>query len=207
MTKSEFLAQLQAALNRLPQSEIDQSLAFYGEVIDDRIEDGMSEQDAVAQLGDINQIAAQIIAEAPFVSRTVAKAKSNKTNLALVIILLVVLSPLWLPLAVAVFVTVAAIFLTVWIVILSLWTAVLALFVTGCAGVVALFFLLATGYPLAGLLSAGGGLVCLGLSIFAFLGMLALSKGVWTFTKFIARKIKSLFVRQDRQDCKEPNNA
>jgi uncharacterized membrane protein len=198
--RAEFLAQLRAALSRLPQAEIEQSLAFYAEIIDDRIEDGMSEHDAVAQLGSVEQIAAQIIADAPFVSRTVAKAKSSKTNVTLVVILLVVLSPVWLPLIVAIFATLAALLLSLWSVVLSLWSAVLALIVSGFALMGAAVYLAFTGYPLSGLLSAGGGLVCIGLGIFGFFGMLAATKGFFKLNVFVARKIKALFVRQDRKN-------
>ena len=49
MNKTEFLDALRHALGKLPSYEVEQSIAFYAEMIDDRIEDGMSEQEAVAQ--------------------------------------------------------------------------------------------------------------------------------------------------------------
>ncbi len=42
---------LRRALGKLPSYEVEQSIAFYAEMIDDRVEDGMSEADAVAALG------------------------------------------------------------------------------------------------------------------------------------------------------------
>ena len=51
MNKTEFLDALRHALGKLPSYEVEQSIAFYAEMIDDRIEDGMSEQEAVAALG------------------------------------------------------------------------------------------------------------------------------------------------------------
>ena len=47
MNKTEFLDALRHALGKLPSYEVEQSIAFYAEMIDDRIEDGMSEQEAV----------------------------------------------------------------------------------------------------------------------------------------------------------------
>ena len=45
MRKQEFLAQLRKALSGLPQDEIEERLTFYGEMIDDRMEEGLSEEE------------------------------------------------------------------------------------------------------------------------------------------------------------------
>ena len=63
MTKQEFLSELERALGKLPHAEVEQALAFYDEAISDRMEDGLSESEAVADLGPIDEIAAQIAAE------------------------------------------------------------------------------------------------------------------------------------------------
>ena len=44
MTKSAFLAELSGRLTALPQSEIEKSVAYYSEIIDDRIEEGLDEE-------------------------------------------------------------------------------------------------------------------------------------------------------------------
>ena len=48
MNKQEFLSQLRKGLAGLPQNDIEERLAFYGEMIDDRIEEGLSEEEAVS---------------------------------------------------------------------------------------------------------------------------------------------------------------
>ena len=50
MTKKEFLARLRRGLAQLPPEEREERLAFYSEMIDDRMEEGLSEQEAVASL-------------------------------------------------------------------------------------------------------------------------------------------------------------
>ena len=82
MNKTEFLDALRHALGKLPSYEVEQSIAFYAEMIDDRIEDGMSEQEAVAALGSVHAIAAQIVARRrpfprPSRRRTPAAARST----------------------------------------------------------------------------------------------------------------------------------
>ena len=60
MNKSEFLSELRTRLKGLPQNEIEERLSFYGEAIDDRIEEGVPEEDAVLEIGSIDDIVAQI---------------------------------------------------------------------------------------------------------------------------------------------------
>ena len=47
MTKNAYLSELADRLRQLPQSEIDKSIAYYSEIIDDRMEEGCSEEEAV----------------------------------------------------------------------------------------------------------------------------------------------------------------
>ena len=65
MNKREFLARLRKELSGLPQSDREERLAFYSEMIDDRMEEGLSEEDAVSAVGSVEEIAAQIVADFP----------------------------------------------------------------------------------------------------------------------------------------------
>ena len=65
MTRQEYMDALQAQLNFLPRETRDAALAFYGEMIDDRMEDGMDEQSAVAAMEEAEAIAARLRAENP----------------------------------------------------------------------------------------------------------------------------------------------
>lgn len=44
MTKREFTVRLGSMLSGLPKRDIDERISFYCEMIDDKIEDGMSEE-------------------------------------------------------------------------------------------------------------------------------------------------------------------
>ena len=67
MNKQEFLAKLQELLCGLPDEDIQKSLDFYSEMIDDRIEDGLSEQEAVAVF-DVDKTAKTILADIPIIA-------------------------------------------------------------------------------------------------------------------------------------------
>ena len=63
MNKEQFLNHLAQRLNHLPEQDLFRLTEFFSETIDDRIEDGMSEEQAVAALGDPEQIIREILQE------------------------------------------------------------------------------------------------------------------------------------------------
>ena len=63
MDKQDFLTQLRKALSDLPREDIAEHLTFYSEMIDDRIEEGLSEAEAVSAMGPVEQIAMQILSD------------------------------------------------------------------------------------------------------------------------------------------------
>ncbi|MBR4012700.1 MAG: DUF1700 domain-containing protein, partial [Clostridia bacterium] len=101
MNKKEFLERLREALRGLPQSDVDERVSFYSEMIDDRIEEGFTEEEAVSGIGDVNDISAQIISETPLGKIVKEKARSGRSLRAWEIVLLVLGSPIWLSLLIA----------------------------------------------------------------------------------------------------------
>ena len=64
MTREEFLNELKNALTALPEEELEGVLTYYGEMIDDRMEAGMSEEAAVKAMEPVKVIAARVLEEA-----------------------------------------------------------------------------------------------------------------------------------------------
>ena len=60
MTKEQFLLTMQNALSGMPRADLDRTLQYYREMIEDRCEEGMNEADAVADVGDPIELAAAI---------------------------------------------------------------------------------------------------------------------------------------------------
>ena len=195
MNKTEFSDALRRALGKLPSYEVEQSIAFYSEMIDDRVEDGMSEADAVAALGPVGAIDAQIIAETPVIPKAIAKANTGSRTLN--VVLLVVFSPIWVPLVLALVVAALMVYLSIWMVIVALWTVVAVLILCAPIGFFLLAWCLANGYPLTGLFQLGAGLAASGLGLFAWFGVLAASKGLVSLTGTFGRWVKSRFVKPD----------
>ena len=57
MTKQEFLDRLRRSLAGLPLEDAEERLAFYDEMIDDRMEEGLAEEEAVSSFGTPEEIA------------------------------------------------------------------------------------------------------------------------------------------------------
>ena len=54
---------------------IEERLEFYSEMIDDRIEEGKSEFEAVREIGDVDEVVSQIASETPLYRLVKEKAK------------------------------------------------------------------------------------------------------------------------------------
>ncbi|MBP5249479.1 MAG: DUF1700 domain-containing protein [Lachnospiraceae bacterium] len=194
MTKKEFLNELGIGLRGLPASDISERQSFYSEMIDDRIEDGLSEEEAVAQIGPVDKIVSQILMETPL--PTIIKEKVKKKNgfKAWEVLLLVFGFPVWFPLMIAAFAIIISIFAVIWSLVLAAW-AVFVSFVAGAAGGMATgaFCLiqgkLGTGF---GLMSVS--VVLAGLAIFMFYACKWITKGAAILVKNICLGIKHIIV-------------
>lgn len=199
MTKQEFLAGLEKELSGLPQEDIAERLAFYGEMIEDRKEDGLSEEEAVEGIGSAEAIAKQIIDEIPLSKLVRERVKSQRRMRAWEIILLILGSPVWLSLLIAAFAVVFSVFVAIWAVIVSLWAADLAFAVCAVGGVAIGIFQICKGNVLPGVGAIGASVALAGLAILFFYGCKAITKGGAFLTKKTILGIKSLFIRKENK--------
>lgn len=197
MTKIHFLMSLQEQLTGLPRDEVEQRLNFYSEIIEDRMEDGLSEAQAVAVLGSIEEIVAQIIEQTPLVKIAKEKMRPKRRLKPWEIVLLALGSPLWLPLLVAVGAVVLAVYAAAWSVIISLWAAFGALIAGSLTGLVAGIALACLGHIPAGMTMLAAGMVCAGFSILMFHGCKAATKGILILTKKSAAWLKNRWIKKE----------
>ncbi len=192
MNKTEFANQLSAALTGLSEEDIKKSVDFYTEMIDDRIEDGMPEEEAVAAVGSIDDIRSNILQEIPITRIVKEKITPKRAFSPMEIVLLIIGAPLWLPLLLTFIIVGLVIYLCFWIIILSLYVVDLSVFVSGIFGFIAPF----TGVSTAsgGVFLVGCGIALLGLSVLLFFGFNQVTKGMLFLSKKIVLGIKKLFV-------------
>ena len=193
MRKNEFLEKLKGSLWAMPEADIQNSLDYYSEMIDDRMEDGLSEEEAVAAIGDLDEIVSQILGETPRPPATVKPKQQQKPDhtKTWLIILLIVGSPVWIPLAASAVATVLSVYVSLWSVVIVLYAVFFALAVASLGCFVGMFFML--GRPATAVVTLGASLLCAGLSIlFLLLSNLA-AKGMIALTKLAWKAIKSIF--------------
>ena len=194
MKKLEFLTELKKYLSELPENEIKESLDYYAEIIDDRMEDGDDEEKIIADLGMPYEIAGKIRSEKAQPMPEKAPAEKSKKKLSAgVIVLLALGSPVWLSLLIAAVAILISVYAVMWSVVGSLWSAVGALGGGGLAGLLLLPKYLIMGEVGAGIAMLGAGILSGGLAVFAFLGCLYATKGMAIASKSIFLWSISLF--------------
>ena len=198
MNKQTFVSEHRGRLSGLPPKELDDRLNFYLEMIDDRMEDGITEEAAISEIGSVEEIAAQIIAEIPLTKIVKEKTKPRKKRRTWEIVLLAVGSPLWAPLLFAAIIVILALYIVLWALILSIWAVFAALVVCGGGGILIGAAHLFTGHPASGSFLISASLLSAGLSIFLFFGCLEATKGTLLLTKKILLKIKYSFVGKEK---------
>ena len=197
MNQQEFLAELRNALSGLPQDDIEERLAFYTEMIDDRMEEGMTEQEAVAGIGSIGDIVSQTISEVPLTKIVKTNIKQKRSLRAWEIVLIVLGFPLWFSLLAAVAAVALALYIVVWALVLCLWAIEVSLWACAICGIAAAVLYAVKGFGLQALAMLGMAIFCAGISIFLFYGCVAATKGAFCLTKKAALAVKSLLIRKE----------
>lgn len=196
MNKTEFLERIRSQLDGLPIEDVQKSLDYYSEIIEDKMEDGLTEEEAIQAMGTPEDIAEQILMDTPLPKLVKAKVKPKSEIKPWMIVLLVLGSPVWLPLLIAA----AAVFLSVYIV---LWSVVLVLYAVDFIFSVTALACLASGLifcikfsMLDGIFTLGTALVFAGLAVLMFFGFNQITKGMIFLSRKILLGIKSCFVKR-----------
>ena len=197
MNKAEFTRELHKKLSFLPAEEIGERLNFYSEMIDDRMEEGLSEEDAVAAVGSVDKIASQIMEEIPLAKIVKGKIKTKRRLHAWETVLLILGAPVWASLLVALVAVVVSLYIALWSVILSVWAVFVSVAACALGGIVAGAGIAVAGNGTVGLVWIGAGCVCAGLSVFLFYSCKAATKGTVQLTKMMGRGIKKGFMKKE----------
>lgn len=193
MNKREFLAQLRKELSGLPQADAEERLTFYREMIEDRMEDGLSEEEAVAAVGSVEQIIAGI----PLAKMTKEKPKPKRRLKAWEITLLALGCPIWLSLGIAAVSVILSLYVSLWSVIVSLWAVFGSLIGCSFGGIVGGIVIACSSNVFSGVAMLAAAIVCAGMSIFMFYGCKAATKGIVILTKKFTLWIKNCFIKKE----------
>jgi uncharacterized membrane protein len=192
MNKQEFLAELKGRLHALGEVEIKKTLAYYGEIIDDRVEEGMTEEDAIAGMESVGAIAERTLQEAPL--GALLRARKPGRLSAVTIVLLVLGSPVWLPLLLSAAVIVLSLFIVLWSLVASLWAVVVSFAVAGLASVASAPFVSGMSNVL---MNLGAGLALVGAATLLYTPAVAIVRQGIRWMSAVGRRVKSILIRKE----------
>ena len=191
MKKRDFLQELKRRLKGLSEEELTEKLAFYNEMIDDRIEEGFSEEEAVADIIGSEGFGSECDTE-----ELLGHGKKGRSRLGAFEITLIVLgSPIWISAFAALFSLVVGVFAAVWAVAVSFWAVVLSLAVCSVAALVVAVAFLAMGKSAAGLMLLSGSLLCAGFALLLF----CISKWITQGAIVLTKGFVNIFLRRSRR--------
>lgn len=207
MNRQQFIDAVTGRLAYLPLAETEKFIDFYIEAIDDRIEDGMSEEEAVAAMGSIDSVVHAIESEIPLSTIVKQRVKSSRErserdggHSAWWIVLAVLGSPVWLTLACVLLALVVTVFAVAPALVVTAFAVLVVFAVTAVLMLV---------YSVSRLLTAGlsAALMCLGLALLlAGAGAALLSPCVMLARLMVKlplrfwRWIKGLFIDRGRNE-------
>lgn len=181
MNKQQFLTEISSRLKGIPEHDIKKSLDYYSEMIADRMEDGLAEADAVSAVGSVEEIVSQILSE----STPLILPKTRRTPKIWEIVLLILGSPVWLPLLLAAAIVILAVYIVIWSAIVTLYAIDLSLAAGGILCTASAFILIASDYTVQAVLFFGTGLILAGISILLFFGFNQITK----YTVILSKEI------------------
>lgn len=196
MKRNEFLDELKAKLKGLPEADIEKAIAFYSEAIDDRIDDGLTEDQAVNAIGTPDDIAQEILLDTPLPKLVKAKATPSRTLKTWEIILIIISAPIWLTLLIVAASIVLSIIVTLFSLALSLLAIIVSLIVGSIAVIIASLIGIIAGEGFPALMQIGAAFLLLGISALLIIpvkaGVLWLIELIGKFIQWI----KKLFIKK-----------
>lgn len=199
MTKREFTDAIVEKLSGLPEDALHQALDFFSEGIDDRMEDGMSEAQAVAAMGSVDEAAEQILLDTPLPRIVRERVRPKRKLRAWEIVLLALGSPVWAPLALAAAVVAAACYGVLWVLLACLYIVDASLAIVGLAGLVGAVFCAVRALGVQAMLSLGFGLMGAGFSVLFFFACSAAARGTARATRRLALAMRAGFLKRGKE--------
>ena len=194
MTKIQFLNELRDRLEGLPKEDIDSRISFYEEAIDDRIDDGLEEEEAVEDIGTIDEVVNDILRDTPLRKIVKEKVRPKRALRAWEIVLIVLGFPLWFPLVLTAAILGLVGYLLIWVWVLVTYSVEISLIV-GAVGELVLFFVnLAAGS--APFVHLGMSIMCAGGSMLLIFGCIGATKLTIKLSAKIVTAIKRAFIKK-----------
>ena len=194
MTREVFLNSLREKLSGLPKEDIEDRISFYYEMIDDRMDEGLSEEEAVAQIGSVDDVVYEIAQDTPLVKIVKERIKPKRKLAAWEIVLLVLGFPLWFALALTGLILCLVAYILFWVFVIVAYAIEIGLVVGSIGFLIAGIANIFTGGP--ALMSLGIALLCGGGGALFFFACWYITKGTIELHKKMFTAIKAKFIKK-----------
>lgn len=195
MNKQEFISILEKRLSGIPKEDIEKTVDYYNEIILDKMDDGLNEEEAVDSLGDIDEIVKTTLSEISIPKLVKEKMGLNRKLKTWEIILLIATFYIWVPVLLVFFIVVLAIYLCIWSSVIALGACSLVCSLVSLIGIAGIIEI-TMGNVASGLVLIGVGSISLGIGILLGLLTIQLAKVMILVCKKMILKIKSLLVKR-----------
>jgi len=193
MKKQEFISDLKAKLSFLPKADVEERLAFYSEMIDDKVEEGIREEEAIAEIGPAQKLVEQIISDTPLIKIAKEKIRPKRKLKAWEITMLCIGSAIWVPLLIATLAVIFSLYAALWSIAVSVIAVFVSLAACAPAGFIVSLICIFSSDAFTGFYMMAIAFVSAGLAIFMFYASKAIIKAMILFTKLCVRSLKNLF--------------
>lgn len=198
MNKEEYLSKLREELTEIAISNVEGRIEYYSEMIDDRIEDGMTEEEAVDSMESIESIVETSKLEKPvpvLVKEKVQKSREEaekKGHGVLWMILAIIGFPIWLPLLCVIGCILLTLYILLWTVVIVCYSVEFAFGVSALACLVVPFLLMFAGISLPSvIICLGGALLFGGLTVLLWKPIVALTKAAISMFAGLIKSFKN----------------
>lgn len=196
MNKQEYLEAIRSRISAMPADDVNRFMDYYSEMIDDRVEDGLSEEEAVADMGSPDAAVEQILEDMPLTKLVKEKIKPKHELKAWEVVLIVLGSPVWIP----ILITALVLLLTLWIVafalLISFYAVVLSFVAAGIGGLICAIPLFIANSPYTAVLMLGAALIGIGIAILFVVSVKPVTVGIFKVCKASVNGIKRMFVKE-----------
>ena len=194
MTREVFLNSLREKLKGLSPEDIEDRISFYYEMIDDIMDEGKTEEEAVAEIGSVDDVVYEIAQDTPLAKLVKERIKPKRKLAAWEIVLLVLGFPLWFPLALTAAILCLVFYILFWVFVIVAYAIETSLVVGSIAFLIAGLANLSSGGP--AIATLGIALLCGGGGALFFFACWYITKGTIILHKKVFTKIKAKFIKK-----------
>ena len=195
MNKRNFYREIEKSLKGFNEYEVNRIIEYFDEMINDKMDKGLSEAEAIASLGDVTNITNTMKAEIMMERSENPKGNSFKDFW---IILGICASPILIPIGIGLFISFLAIAFSIFVVFFSFGVSSVFIFITLF---ISLFEMISAGDPVSSMMLVSGALLVVG-SLMAMVSILVYrigSKVLKIINGWFSKLIKNKSKKEERR--------